>query len=98
IVINHGELAERAIAIGFGRIRPESAGWEASLVWPGDDGVQVCGYDIEVGIEHAELVVIQQRLAACRSAGLCCRHISRSNLRAIPLSAFRFNVDAAEQS
>ena len=34
IVIDHGELAERPIAIGFGRIRPVGAGRKASLVGP----------------------------------------------------------------
>src|SRR6185369_12553544 len=69
IVIDHGELAKRTIAIGLSRIRPEGTGWEASLIRAGDDRVQVSGHDVEIGIEHAELVVIQQRLSACRSGG-----------------------------
>ncbi len=98
IVINHCELAERTITIGLGRIRTESSGRKASFVRTSDDGVQIGVHDVEVGIEHGELVVIQQRLATCCGSGFRCCHVDCRNLRAIPFSAFWFDVDAAEQS
>src|ERR1043166_1597171 len=41
IVIDHGELAGRLVAIRGGGVGTIGAGWEASFVGAGDDGVQV---------------------------------------------------------
>ncbi|HEU5093064.1 MAG TPA: hypothetical protein VFT30_10280, partial [Nitrospira sp.] len=50
-MIDHGELAEGTIAIGFGCIRPVSSSRKASLVWAGDDRVQI-GIHNRVAVQH----------------------------------------------
>src|ERR1041385_2977101 len=110
IVIDHGELAERLVAIRGGGVGRIGAGWEASFGGASDDGVQV-GVNDRIDIEHLQdrlpslgmshrvhSVVIDDRLTARSRAGFGQVEIRCGYLRAIPLGAFLFDVDAAEQT
>src|SRR5215204_6266524 len=76
IMIDHGEFTKRPIAIRFGRIRSVGSGRKASLVWTGDDRIQVRVHN-SVDVKHLDdrstgpgmtrrihRIVIEDRLAS----------------------------------